>query len=195
VLEFEAATKHFGPRATLDRCTFTARPGRLTGFLGPKRRGHDRCHAGGVRLGRTGRGRGPLAWNADRGRAAGAVRLQPGAAGPVPADAGARPARSSRPAVRSDQGGRGPDGRRPDRDGVDGEGPHRDRRFGSISEHVLANAHRPVLVVGPHADVPGDAAAPVLTVAVDDSADTVAAVPVISAWQQTFGGPAVQLVE
>jgi ABC-2 type transport system ATP-binding protein len=35
VLEFEAATKHFGALAALDRCTFAAKPGRLTGFLGP----------------------------------------------------------------------------------------------------------------------------------------------------------------
>jgi ABC-2 type transport system ATP-binding protein len=35
VLEFEAATKRFGALAALDRCTFTAKPGRLTGFLGP----------------------------------------------------------------------------------------------------------------------------------------------------------------
>jgi ABC-2 type transport system ATP-binding protein len=35
VLEFDAAIKHFGSRCALDGCTFTARPGRLTGFLGP----------------------------------------------------------------------------------------------------------------------------------------------------------------
>ena len=35
VLEFEGATKRFGPLAALDGCTFAARPGRLTGFLGP----------------------------------------------------------------------------------------------------------------------------------------------------------------
>jgi ABC-2 type transport system ATP-binding protein len=34
VLEFDAATKRFGAVTALDRCTFTARPGRLTGFLG-----------------------------------------------------------------------------------------------------------------------------------------------------------------
>jgi nucleotide-binding universal stress UspA family protein len=32
-------------------------------------------------------------------------------------------------------------------------------------------------------------------VAVDDSTDTAAAVPVIASWQQAFGSPAVQLVE
>jgi ABC-2 type transport system ATP-binding protein len=35
VLEFLAASKHFGAVAALDACSFTARPGRLTGFLGP----------------------------------------------------------------------------------------------------------------------------------------------------------------
>ena len=35
MLEFDGATKRFGPSAALDGCTFAARPGRLTGFLGP----------------------------------------------------------------------------------------------------------------------------------------------------------------
>lgn len=35
VLEFEGASKRFGPVAALDACTFSARPGRLTGFVGP----------------------------------------------------------------------------------------------------------------------------------------------------------------
>jgi ABC-2 type transport system ATP-binding protein len=35
MLGFDAATKRFGPVTALDRCTFSARPGRLTGFLGP----------------------------------------------------------------------------------------------------------------------------------------------------------------
>ena len=35
VLEFDGATKRFGPLAALDACSFEARPGRLTGFLGP----------------------------------------------------------------------------------------------------------------------------------------------------------------
>jgi ABC-2 type transport system ATP-binding protein len=35
MLEFDGATKRFGPVTALDRCTFSARPGRLTGFLGP----------------------------------------------------------------------------------------------------------------------------------------------------------------
>jgi ABC-2 type transport system ATP-binding protein len=35
MLDFDGATKRFGPVTALDGCTFTARPGRLTGFLGP----------------------------------------------------------------------------------------------------------------------------------------------------------------
>jgi ABC-2 type transport system ATP-binding protein len=35
MLEFDSATKQFGPVAALDGCTFAARPGRITGFLGP----------------------------------------------------------------------------------------------------------------------------------------------------------------
>jgi ABC-2 type transport system ATP-binding protein len=35
MLDFDGATKRFGLLTALDRCTFAARPGRLTGFLGP----------------------------------------------------------------------------------------------------------------------------------------------------------------
>jgi ABC-2 type transport system ATP-binding protein len=35
VLEFDGASKRFGPVVALDGCSFRARPGRLTGFLGP----------------------------------------------------------------------------------------------------------------------------------------------------------------
>jgi ABC-2 type transport system ATP-binding protein len=35
MLGFDGATKRFGLVTALDRCTFTVRPGRLTGFLGP----------------------------------------------------------------------------------------------------------------------------------------------------------------
>jgi ABC-2 type transport system ATP-binding protein len=35
VLEFDGASKRFGPVTALDGCSFVARPGRLTGFLGP----------------------------------------------------------------------------------------------------------------------------------------------------------------
>jgi ABC-type multidrug transport system ATPase subunit len=35
MLGFDEAAKRFGAVTALDRCTFAARPGRLTGFLGP----------------------------------------------------------------------------------------------------------------------------------------------------------------
>ena len=35
MLDFDGVTKRFGPVTALDRCAFSARPGRLTGFLGP----------------------------------------------------------------------------------------------------------------------------------------------------------------
>ncbi len=35
MLSFDGVTKRFGSLTALDHCTFTARPGRLTGFLGP----------------------------------------------------------------------------------------------------------------------------------------------------------------
>ena len=35
MLEFDTASKRFGTQSALDGCSFTARPGRLTGFLGP----------------------------------------------------------------------------------------------------------------------------------------------------------------
>jgi ABC-2 type transport system ATP-binding protein len=35
MLGFDGVTKRFGPVTALDGCTFTARPGRLTGFVGP----------------------------------------------------------------------------------------------------------------------------------------------------------------
>ena len=35
MLDFDGATKRFGAVTALDRCTFAARPSRLTGFLGP----------------------------------------------------------------------------------------------------------------------------------------------------------------
>src|SRR6266571_545109 len=40
MLDFDGATKRFGPLTALDRCTFTARPGRLTGFLRLDRLSH-----------------------------------------------------------------------------------------------------------------------------------------------------------
>src|SRR5690348_10243735 len=35
MLDFDGVTKRFGSVTALDGCTFTVRPGRLTGFLGP----------------------------------------------------------------------------------------------------------------------------------------------------------------
>ena len=35
MLQFDAVSKRFGGCVALDRCSFAARPGRLTGFLGP----------------------------------------------------------------------------------------------------------------------------------------------------------------
>ena len=35
MLELDRVSKRFGPLVALDACSFTARPGRLTGFLGP----------------------------------------------------------------------------------------------------------------------------------------------------------------
>ena len=35
MLEFDVASKRLGAVAALDACSFTARPGRLTGFVGP----------------------------------------------------------------------------------------------------------------------------------------------------------------
>ena len=35
MFEFESVVKHFGPVTALDGCSFSARPGRMTGFLGP----------------------------------------------------------------------------------------------------------------------------------------------------------------
>ena len=35
MLDFDRATKQFGPLTALDGCSFSVRPGRLTGFLGP----------------------------------------------------------------------------------------------------------------------------------------------------------------
>jgi ABC-2 type transport system ATP-binding protein len=39
VIEFDQASKRFGGLVALDGCTFAARPGRLTGFLGPNAAG------------------------------------------------------------------------------------------------------------------------------------------------------------
>jgi nucleotide-binding universal stress UspA family protein len=79
--------------------------------------------------------------------------------------------------------------------GSSAKGPLRERAFGSVSEHVLAHAHRPVLIVGPDVDGFDVTRAPSLVVGVDDSNAADAAIPVIESWQHTFGGGLVRVVE
>jgi nucleotide-binding universal stress UspA family protein len=59
---------------------------------------------------------------------------------------------------------------------------------GSVSEHVLAAADQPVLLVGPRVDVGRSRSAPSLVVAVDASDLAAAALPVVVSWVRTFGG-------
>ena len=72
MLDFDAVTKRFGPVTALDRCSFSARPGRLTGFLGPNGAGKTtamRAVFGLVELdGGTVRWRGAPVRAADRAR-------------------------------------------------------------------------------------------------------------------------------
>jgi nucleotide-binding universal stress UspA family protein len=75
------------------------------------------------------------------------------------------------------------------------KGPIGERLFGSVSEFVLAHARRPVLIVGPYVDPHFAGAPPTLVACVDGSTNAEVAVPVIAAWQQTFGGEAVIVVE
>jgi nucleotide-binding universal stress UspA family protein len=79
--------------------------------------------------------------------------------------------------------------------GSTAKGPLREHAFGSVSENVLANAHRPVLIVGPHVDKFDVTKTPSLVVGVDDSDAADAALPVIESWQRTFGGGVVRVVE
>jgi nucleotide-binding universal stress UspA family protein len=79
--------------------------------------------------------------------------------------------------------------------GSSAKGPLREQAFGSVSEHVLAHAHRPVLIIGPHVDRFDTTSAPTLVVGVDDSDAADAAIPVIESWQHTFGGGVVRVVE
>jgi nucleotide-binding universal stress UspA family protein len=79
--------------------------------------------------------------------------------------------------------------------GSSAKGAPRELAFGSVSEHVLANAHRPVVIVGPHVDPSPWRDAPVLVVAVDESDAADGALPVIESWHRTFGTEAVQVVE
>jgi nucleotide-binding universal stress UspA family protein len=79
--------------------------------------------------------------------------------------------------------------------GSSAKGTLRELAFGSVSEHVLAQAHRPVVIVGPHVDPRCLRGTPRLVVAVDESDAADAALPVIESWQHTFGGTAVRVVE
>ena len=36
MIEISDVSKKYGPKTAVDQVTFTARPGRVTGFLGPK---------------------------------------------------------------------------------------------------------------------------------------------------------------
>ena len=91
------------PVAALDACSFTARPGRLTGFLGPN--GAGKTTAMRAVFGLVELDAGAVRWRggADRAGAARAVRLHARGARPLPAHAGPRPARVPRPAVRPEQ--------------------------------------------------------------------------------------------
>ena len=72
MLDFDGAAKRFGAVMALDRCTFAARPGRLTGFLGPNGAGKTtamRAVFGLVELDAgTVRRRGRPTWSAERAR-------------------------------------------------------------------------------------------------------------------------------
>ena len=71
MLDFDQVTKRFGPMTALDRCTFSARPARLTGFLGPN---------GPARRPPCGRCSGWSSWR--RGRSGGTVRRSAPRTGP-----------------------------------------------------------------------------------------------------------------
>jgi nucleotide-binding universal stress UspA family protein len=79
--------------------------------------------------------------------------------------------------------------------GSSAKGTLRELTFGSVSEHVLAHARLPVVIVGPHVDQRCLRGTPGLVVAVDGSDAADAALPVIESWQHTFGGRAVRVVE
>ena len=72
--------------------------------------------------------------------------------------------------------------------GSSAKGPLRELTMGSVSEHVLAHAHRPILIVGPNVEVVDTASAPSLVVGLDAADLADAAITVIEAWQRTFGG-------
>ena len=53
MIEVERLSKRFGPVTAVDDLSFTVRPGRVTGFLGPERRGQDHDNADHSRPGRA----------------------------------------------------------------------------------------------------------------------------------------------
>jgi nucleotide-binding universal stress UspA family protein len=57
--------------------------------------------------------------------------------------------------------------------------------LGSLTEYVLGNLHRPVLLVGPHASS-ADLAEPALLVSVGETDRTGVTVPVVRSWVETF---------
>ncbi|HET9969714.1 MAG TPA: ATP-binding cassette domain-containing protein [Streptosporangiaceae bacterium] len=82
MLDFDAVTKRFGPVMALDRCAFSVRPGRLTGFLGPN--GAGKTTAMRAVFGLVELDEGTVRWPAPaRWRAATARRTAP-RWGPVP---------------------------------------------------------------------------------------------------------------
>jgi hypothetical protein len=65
----------------------------------------------------------------------------------------------------------------------------------SISGHVLSELRQPVLLVGPKVDDPLPLASPTLVVCTDRSHQIGPALPVVEAWQRTFGGGRPRVVE
>lgn len=43
MIEIDNLTKRYGAKVAVDRITFTVRPGRVTGFLGPNGAGNTTC--------------------------------------------------------------------------------------------------------------------------------------------------------
>ena len=83
----------------LDGATFGARPGRLVGLPRTERRRQDDDDALRLRPGRPRPRRDALEGQADRPGRPAALRLHAGAARPLPADEGRRPARATSPSI------------------------------------------------------------------------------------------------
>jgi nucleotide-binding universal stress UspA family protein len=66
---------------------------------------------------------------------------------------------------------------------------------GSVSEHVLAEARHPVLLVGPRVEIAPPRSAPALVVGVDGSRHASVALPVVVSWVRAFGGGKPTFVE